>query len=297
MELRQLQYFLAVAEELNFCRAARRVNISQPPLSMQIRNLEEELGVRLFSRTSRRVELTEAGKVFLEEVRRILENIQAAVQMAKDAAKGRIGRIAVGFVSPAMDAFLPESIRIFSRNNPGIVLTLNELSTNEQIESLYAGRIQVGFVRLYRHELNEIECEIVWNEPYVLALPKGHPLAVRRKIALSKLKGQPMIMYPRSIQPLLYDNIIKCCEAAGFKPEISQEARTKHTTTALVAAGLGVAIVPESSKRLRRKGVVYLPIVDNLPQVEIAMIWKTGNNSPVLKQFLDTIKDINRLQV
>jgi DNA-binding transcriptional LysR family regulator len=294
MELRQLHYFVAVAEELHFGRAARRVNISQPPLSMQIRNLEEELGVRLFTRTSRRVELTEAGRFFLNEVQGILGNIESAVETAREAASGSIGRLAVGFIGPAMDTFLPVSIRNFRRHNPGIILTLSELITSEQIESLYSGRIQVGFVRIYHHELKDLCSEIVWQEPYVLALPERHPFAAKRAIALSELKGQPMIMYPRSIQPSLYDNILKCCEMAGFKPKISQEARTKHTTTALVAAGLGVAIVPDSSKLLHRDGVVYLPITDSLPTVKIAMIWRASNDSPVLKRFLDNVKKCNR---
>jgi DNA-binding transcriptional LysR family regulator len=290
MELRQLQYFVAVAEELHFGRAARRVNISQPPLSIQIRNLEDELGVRLFERTSRCVELTEAGRVFLEEVRGILGKLESAMEVTRDTAKGCIGRIAVGFVGPAMDNFLPAAIRSFSLQNPGIILTLIELSTNEQLESLYSGQIEVGFARIYHHELKNLCCEVVWHESYVLALPEGHHLETQQRIALSDLKGQPMIMYPRRIQPALYDSIIKSCEVAGFTPKVSQEARTKHTTTALVAAGLGVAIVPESSKALRRKGVIYLPITDALPTVEIAMVWRDGSDSPILKRFLNFIK-------
>ena len=290
MELRQLIYFVAVAEELHFGRAAKRVNISQPPLSMQIRNLEEDLGTRLFKRTSRRVELTEAGRVFLDEVRGILGKIESAVEATRDTAKGCIGRIAVGFIGPAMDTLLPNAIRSFHQHNPGIVLTLSELSTNEQLEALYSEQIQVGFVRIYHHGLKDLSSEVVWQEPYVLALPEGHHLAQKRRIDLSELDGQPMIMYPRNIQPLLYDSIVKSCEQAGFTPKVSQEVRTKQTTTALVAAGLGVAIVPESSKTIQRKGVIYLPIADPLHAVEIAMVWRTADDSPVLKRFLGSIK-------
>ena len=290
MELRQLQYFVAVAEELHFGRAAKRVNISQPPLSMQIRNLEEELGAQLFTRTSRHVELTDAGKAFLKDVRRILSDIESTVKTTQDTARGVIGRLAVGFISPAMDIFLPPAIHEFRRQYPGIVLSLSESLTNEQLESLRSGRIQLGFVRLYHHELQNLCHEIVWREPYILALPESHPLAAKEEIALSELKGQPMIMYARSIQPLLYDSILACCEKSGFRPEITQEARTKHSTTALVAAGLGVAIVPESSKMLRREGVVYLPIADPLPMIDIAMIWKAGDDSPLLGRFLDTVR-------
>ena len=290
MELRQLQYFVAVAEELHFGRAAKRVHISQPPLSMQIRNLEEELGAQLFTRTSRRVELTEAGKLFLKDVRRILKDIESTVKTTQDTARGVIGRLAVGFVSPAMDTFLPPAILDFRRQYPGIVLSLSELLTNEQLESLYSGRIQVGFVRVYHHDLQDLCHEIVWREPYVLALPEKHPLAAKEEVALSELKGEPMIMYSRGIQPALYDAILACCEKAGFRPEIAQEARSKHTTTALVAAGLGVAIVPESSKMLRREGVKYLPMKDPLPTVAIAMIWSGGDDPPPLTRFLETVR-------
>jgi DNA-binding transcriptional LysR family regulator len=296
MELRQLYYFVAVAEELHFGRAARRLNISQPPLSMQIRKLEDELNVRLFKRTSRCVELTEAGQFFLNEVRRILDNIDSAINIAKEAARGSIGKLSVGFVGPAIDTFLPDIIQTFRLQNPGIVLTLSESGTNEQIEALKVGRIQVGFARIYQHVLKDICSEVIWQEPYVLALPESHPFAAGGEIALSELKGQPMIMYPRIMQPSLYDSILRCCEVAGFKPKVLQEARTKHTTIALVAAGLGAAIVPESSRMLRSEGVIYLPIKDYLPVVEISMIWKAGDDSQVLLKFLDTVKDNNRDQ-
>lgn len=294
MELRQLHYFVAVAEELHFGRAALRVNISQPPLSMQIRKLEEELNVRLFKRTSRCVELTDAGQFFLNEVRGILDNIDSATRMTKETASGSIGSLSVGFVGPAMDTFLPAAIRTFHTQNPGIILTLRESSTNEQLDSLITGRIRVGFARLYNQEIEDISSKIVWQEPYVLALPVGHLLTKKNQIALGELKNQPMIMYPRKIQPSLYDSMLNCFELAGFKPIISQEAHTKHTTTALVAAGVGVAIVPESSKTFRSDDVVYVPIKDYLPPVEISMLWESRDDSVILQKFIDNIVGDNR---
>lgn len=297
MELRQLNYFIAVAEELHFSRAAKRVNISQPPLSIQIRNLEEELGADLFKRTSRSVELTEAGRYFLNECREILKNIQSAVETTKKIAIGSIGQLEIGTIGPAMDTFLPAIIQDFNRNNPGIVLTIRELITNKQIEYLNSGQIQVGFARIYHHELKELSHKIVWREPYVLAVPETHPFMSKRSIFLHELKGQAMIMYPRSVQPLLYDTIVKFCELAGFKPKISQEANTKYTTCALVAAGLGVAIVPESSKKIYREGVNYLPITDSLPMVEFSMVWKQNNDSPVLKRFFKSMSKLKHAPV
>ena len=286
MELRQLRYFTAVAEELHFGRAAKRMNISQPPLSMQIRNLEDELGTRLFNRTSRQVELTAAGEVFLVQVEQILADLDGAVESARQAGQGNIGRLAMGFIGPAMDAFLPEIIRGFQSRYPGITLGLTEAGTSRQIEDLYAGRIQVGFVRLYRHKPDGLSAQVIRQEPYVLAVPSDHPLAGQKKVALSQLKNQPFIMYPRSVQPQLYDSMMTCFKDSGFTPKIVQEAKTKHTTIALVAAGLGVAVVPSSSKVIGRKGIFFLELDASLPHIEISMLWRQTDKNPVLVRFI-----------
>ena len=296
MELRQLRYFAAVAEELHFGRAAERMNISQPPLSMQIRNLEGELGTRLFNRTSRQVELTVAGQVFLEEVERILSALDGAVQAARLAGEGVIGRLAISFIGPAMDTFLPGIIRKFHSRHPGIKMTLTEAGTNRQIEDLYAGGIQVGFARLYQHRLDGLVAQIVWRESYVLAVPCDNSLAFQKKVALAQLKDEPFIMYPRSVQPQLYDSILACFEAMGFTPKIAQEARTKYTTIALVATGLGVAIVPSSSKAISRKGVSFLDIEASLPEIEIAMVWREKDKNPVLARFVEFVTQYQALR-
>lgn len=292
MELKQLRYFVAVGEELHFGRAAKRVNISQPPLSMQIRNLEEELGTALFKRSSRRVELTEPGRVFLEEVHGILDALDKAVGKTRDAAKGYAGRLAIGFMGPAMDSFLPRAIRIFREKHPGIRLVLSEMSTNDQLQALHAGKIRAGFVRIYRNRLKGLDRALVWQEPYVLALPKGDPLSHEKEVGVGQLKGRSMILFPRKMQPMLYDDIMACFKNEGFEPQIAQEASTKKTTVALVAAGLGLAIVPESSRTLRAEDVVYRPISDParlLPGVEITLAWRTGDDAPFLRRFLASV--------
>jgi len=296
MELRQLRYFAAVAQELHFGRAAKRMNISQPPLSMQIRNLEEELGTRLFNRTSRQVELTAAGAVFLTQVEQILASLDGAVESARQAGQGNIGRLSVGFVGPAMDAFLPEIIRRFQTRHPGITLGLTESGTRRQIEDLYAGRIQIGFARLYRHRPEGLAAQVIWREPYMLAVPGDHPLACQKSVVLSHLKKESFIMYPRTLQPQLYDSMIACFKNSGFTPKIVQEARTKHTTIALVAAGLGVAIVPSSSKVIGRKGVFFLDLDASLPGIEITMLWRQKDKSPVLDRFVKFAMQYQQLE-
>ncbi|GBC62264.1 LysR family transcriptional regulator [Desulfonema ishimotonii] len=294
MELRQLRYFMAVAEERHFGRAAKRVCISQPPLSMQIRNLEAEIGVQLFRRTTRRVELTEAGAAFLREVRSVTEKLEAAVETARRVAGGAAGRISVGFVGPAMDAFLPGVIREFREHAPGVILSLAEMDTRAQLDALGAGRIQAGFVRLFRHELPGLRAEPIFREPYVLAFPPGHRLADYECVPLAALKGEPMILYPRQIQPALYDRIMAACAEAGFSPDIVQEAVTKKTTLALVAAGLGLALVPESSAQFRPADLLYRPVSGPLPMVEIALVRKKDAHAPALDRFIRIARKYKR---
>ena len=291
MELRQLQYFLAVAETLHFGRAAKRMNISQPPLSMQIRNLEDELGFRLFKRSSRKVEATPAGRLFAGEVTRILGQLEAAVETARSADKGETGRLSMACISPAMDTFLPSAVRSFRERNPGIVLSIKELTTNQQLKALYTDQIQVGFLRLFDHDLKNLCSRVVWKEPHVVAIPKGDALCSKSKISLCDLKSKPMIIYPRPSQPALYDRVMAHCRMAGFVPEIVQEAETKHATTALVAAGIGVSIVPASSRNFRKQDVVYRPVIDALPEIEISMVWRGDDDAPVLERFLSHMKD------
>lgn len=297
MEMRHLRYFVAVAEELHFGRAAQRLNICQPPLSQQIKDLEHELGTPLFYRNNKRISLTEAGGAFLDDAREILQRAELACERARSIARGDVGRIRMGLVLPALDTFVPDAIREFLSRNPGVEIQLVELGTLAQLKALAAGDIQVGVVRLFQQDTTGLITEKIVEEPYILALPSKHRLASFKKVPLAALDGESLIVFPRRTHPALYDKVIACCSAAGSTPRIEQEATTKVTAVALAAAGIGVALVPASARRQRRMGVVYRPVVGDLPTVELSLVWKTGAESPCLKTLVDTILGTKNTQV
>lgn len=290
MEMRQLKYFIAVAEELHFGRAAERVNISQPPLSMQIKNLEEELGFKLFKRNSRSVELTESGRYFLGKIKSIIDKLDEAKLNASRIARGDSGMLSIGFIGPAMDTCLPEALRDFHSKYPDTTLNLLEMKTDEQLEALASGKIHIGIVRLFEQDLPGFASELIVREPYVLALYDDHHLTRFKKINLKKLNGEPFIFYPRSMHPKLYDAVYICFKNAGFTPDIVQEAKTKKTTLSLVASGIGISIVPESSGKLRLDGVQYRPVKGYLPDVEIYAAWNRKQDNPLITNFLHALK-------
>jgi len=292
MESRLLKYFIAVAEELHFGRAARRLNISQPPLSQQIIQLEEKIGVKLFTRTRRRVELTPAGQVLLEDARKILAISQEAVRRAVRAGKGEIGRLAVGYIGSANYSVLPDLIREFRKRYSEVELSLAELNTNQQIEALREGRLHVGFMRPPRGIENEgLSFETVLKESLVAALPINHKLKSRASLPLKMLAKEPFIMIPRSRGPGFFDQIIALCQAEGFSPEIVLEASQFHTIIGMVSAGVGIAVVPASMQRSRMKGVAFRQI-ENGPETALSMAWSSNNKSPVLKKFIDVAREI-----
>jgi DNA-binding transcriptional LysR family regulator len=291
MELRHLTYFVAVAEELHFGRAAARVGIAQPPLSQQIRRLEEELGVQLFQRSHRRVSLTGAGRVLLEEARRTLEQARRAVLATQRAGRGEEGRLAIGFISSAPYSVLPEILRKYHQRYPDVQLSLHELATDAQVRSLNEQRLDVGLVRP-PGDLDDLEVLPLLREPLVVALPRGHRLSHRRGIALSELAGEGFIVIPRRLGAAYYDQIVEYCGRAGFSPDIAQEAELMQTVVSLVAAGLGVSLVPASLRRLVRAGVVYRPLHRPVPTVELAAIWSPRAVSATLTRFLEVAREV-----
>jgi len=286
MELRHLTYFVAVAEELHFGRAAKRLNISQPPLSQQIRQLEEEIGVRLFNRTKRSVKITPAGLVFLAEARRILSMSGEAVRRAVRADKGEIGNLAVGFIGSANYSVLPLVIREFRKQYQDVELSLTEMNTSHQLEALRDERIHVGFLRPPRGIQEEgLSVEPVFREPLVVALPRNHPLRKETSVPLRLLAKEPFIMIPRQRGPGFFDYMIALCQQEGFSPYVVLEASQFHTVIGLVAAGIGVAVLPASMQRSRIEGAVFRTIAGAAETV-LYMAWVSGNQSLVLRNFL-----------
>lgn len=291
MELRQLRYFVAVAEELHFGRAALRVHIAQPPLSQQIKALEADLGVVLLERTRRTVALTPAGASFLEQARDILEKAGQAAEQARRVQAGEEGRLAVGFVNPAMDAFLAQAVAAFRGHRPGVGLTLAESPTVDQVEDLRVGRLDLGFIRLHGQNLDGLAVEVAIREAYVLALPRGHRLARLSRVPLAALHAEPLILAPRRSGPKLREDMLTALARAGAVPAPAQEARTKQTTLSLVAAGIGLALVPESSQVWKRQGVLFRPVEGDLPVVEMASILPHRGVHPLARELAALARD------
>lgn len=291
MELRRLRYFVAVAEELHFGRAAQRVHIAQPPLSQQIRKLEDELGVELLQRNRRGVALTAAGEIFLEQSRLVLADVQRAVEIVQRAARGEIGQIEIGHAPPADLAVLPTLLSAFSRRHPDVRLTLRGLSGPALTAALREGKIRVAIVRLPL-EAPDLRLRTVSRERLVVALPKKHRLARSRELFLRQLAGEPFILFPRHLSPRYHDQIVALCsEQGGFTLRVAQESETIQTTLALVAAGLGVSLQAESIRNVARSGVVYRPLAEATPIVETGLAFRPDDDSAVLAKFLAVAAD------
>lgn len=293
MELRHLRYFIAVAEELNFTRAADRLHMAQPPLSQQIQQLEAQLGFQLFHRTKRTVTLTEAGQVFFEEAQKILLQVDRAIQLGQQTSRGELGQLTIGFVSSAAHNVVPAILQQFRTLHPAVKLELREMTTNQQLQQLREGQIDIGFIRPPVDD--GINSEIVFREPLIVALPETHHLVDRPDVALRQLSTEPFILFPRSLAPGLYDRIISFCQQAGFSPRATQEAIQMQTIVSLVAAEMGVAIVPESMQNFQRRGVVYKQLQEPSPIVSIALIWRHNPTQPVLR-FLQTARDLSTVE-
>jgi DNA-binding transcriptional LysR family regulator len=291
MEFRHLKYFVAVAEELHFGRAAAKVQITQPVISDQIRRLEQELGVKLFFRTKRTVELTEPGKIFLKEAKQILERIEKAVSEVQKADRGELGSLIIGYTGPAFYTVLPKIIRTFRDRYPQVELVLKEICTNEQVEALNVEDIEIGF--LHPPVDGDFELISIMTEKMVLALPENHPLTTFTQVPISKLSDQPFILFPRQEGPNLYSRILSLCQQAGFSPKVVQEVTPQPTMIGLVAAGIGVSFVSESLQNLNRPGVVYRELDVPTPELELVAAWKKDKVSPVLQKFLQVVTQVD----
>jgi DNA-binding transcriptional LysR family regulator len=293
LELRQLRYFVTVAEELHFGKAALRLHMTQPPLSQTIQALEELLGAALFERNRRGVALTPAGLALLPEARRMLAQSLELPQLVQRAAAGEVGRLTLAFVSSADYSVLPPFLRAYRAAYPQVQITLQEATSDLQLDDLLHSRIDVGLLIPPLPDKARLELDYlpVLNEPLVLALPAGLPaLKKKGKLALATLPALPLIIFPRAISPALYDAILSVFRDAGSTPEIGQQAIQMQTIVSLVSAGMGMALVPQSVSNLMRPGVEYRALSDATPLVETGLAWRRDNTSPVLRGFLELLR-------
>lgn len=302
IDLRQLRYFVAVAEEGHVTRAAERLGMQQPPLSQQIRAMEAEIGAVLFHRLPRGMQLTESGQVLLEDARAILAQVERAVETARRVARGESGRIAVGFTSSAaFHPFVLSAIRAFGDAAPDVSLALEEGGTVELVGALRSGRLDAAFIRAPAGEAAGIAVEPLLEEPMLAALPAHHPLAgpgprgarPAGHIALADLAGETFILYRRPTGPGLYDAIIAACRAAGFSPRIGQEAPRMPSTLSLVAAGLGVSIIPASMRRLETEGIAYRGLTDAADLVApLHLAYRAGALSAATRRLIAQVRQM-----
>ena len=287
-----MRYFVAVAEEANIGRAAARLHISQPPLTRQIQQLEAELGVTLFNRNPRGMELTAAGEMFLDEARNIGALIDQATERTQRAGQGKLGRIDVAIFGSAILDVIPKVLLAFRTRYPDVKVVLHTMTKAEQIEALRHKRITAGFNRMLA-PLDDIETRLVTTERLLLAVPAGHPLAQRESIRFRELEHHPIVLFPTGGRPSFIDKVIHHCQESGFTPQISQEVGDAVTGVALVASGFGVCLVPTSATTLRFPGVVYRELTDTPDGffVDLSCIFRAGDHSPILNGLLAIVDE------
>lgn len=282
MEIRHLRYFVTVARERNFTRAAEKLHIAQPPLSRQIQQLEEEIGMVLFDRDSRPLRLTEAGRLLFEHAAQVLERFDDLRTMMRRFREAERPRFVIGFVASTIYAALPNLIRRFRAKMPELDVSLVEMVSLEQIAALKEGRIDVGFGRI-RFDDPAVRRDVLREERLVVALPLSHPLLEREgSLSFTELAGEPLILYPRVPRPSYADQVISIFRDRGLEPKIAHEARELQTAIGLVAAEVGICIVPTSVQRLRRDDVVYRELVEQTITSPIIMSRRTNDQSPEL---------------
>ena len=291
LELRHLRYFVAVAEELHFGRAALRLHLAQPPLSQQIRKLEEILGHRLFARTSRAVRLTAAGEVFLDRARRTLRTVGEDMAEARSVGRGEIGSLRVGFIGSSMLTQIPSMLGRYRREHPKADLQLREAMSSQIMQSLLDGAVDVGFLR-DGGPLPGLEVETLFSEPFVAVLPASHPLAGRKTISAAALRAEPFVFFPQAAGRVAYDRSISVCEEHGFRPRIVQEAPQWLTLMRLVGAGLGVSIAPACVERIAAPDAVCVRLSHIHVRSEIELAWRAGEDRAIVTTFRQMARKI-----
>ncbi len=289
MELRHLRYFIAVADTLSFSRAAERLRMAQPPLSQQIQALEAELGVTLFDRKKRPLQLTLAGQAFVEEARSLLAQLEQAVHKTQRIHQGDVGALTVSFSSSIANGVLPDILRSFRQHYPEIKLILREENSAFQLQGLRDHKTDVMFAYQYHDvaEASDLEVLPLTEEPLMVVLPENHLLSGYSKISLSDLVEEEFVLPLHQVVSGLPEQIYQICSQVGFVPKVAQEAIFMVTILGLVAAEVGISILPASVRNLQRKGVVYRPLQEQTPATRLTAIWRRNHSSTILRQFLD----------
>ena len=293
MPLRHLRCFVAVCEELHFGRAAQRLHVTQPPVSLAIKELEEELGVKLLERTSRRMSLTRAGEDALHDARSVLTAADTMRRRAREVAQGLMGSLSIGFISLPAYSFLPPALRSFTENYQRVKVNLQEGTTDQILHDVESGSLDIGLVFRIPDLPAAFNSRLVHTEPLVLAMPESHPLARGSRIALEKLSQERFLGFERHQGPMMFDAIVATCMRHGFSPKLFP-ARQMHTIVSLVSGGIGVALVPGSVQALHREGVVYRNMGGEKTVVETVAVWRRSDESPLVKALLIYLPKVSK---
>jgi DNA-binding transcriptional LysR family regulator len=288
MEFRHLRYFLALAEELHFGRAAQRLSISQPPLSLNIQQLEASVGAQLFTRNSRGVQLTAAGQAFVPAARALLAQASDAAREAREVAEGQAGELHIGFAGTMLYCGLPQLLARFQASHPRLKLVLLELSSSEQLSELVRDRLDVGFVHTPRVPPG-FDQVLVVSQPLVACLPQSHPLARASSVGLDQLRGESLVVVSRTVSPDYHARILTECEQAGWLPPAVHELRHWLSVVSLVSQGLGVALVPRALQKSALAGVAFVPLRDVDVHYDTRCLWRSGRDQMALKDFVQAV--------
>jgi DNA-binding transcriptional LysR family regulator len=292
MELRHLRYLVAVSDHGGFSAAARRLHIAQSAISEQLSNLEQEIAVPLFSRTSRKATLTPAGELFLIEARRVLASAQYALEVAQRAHLGKIGALRIGFFAGATGVSFPKLIRQFRKKHPGVQLSLIEMTSSQQWQALAKGQIDVGFTRRIEPEFRtELSTEAIQQDPIVAVLPKNHPAAVSGSVDLRDLANEPFVLSSRDTSPALFDKVIELCSEAGFSPRIASISTVWSSVVMMVQAGEGVALLPHNQQQFRTRDLIFSPLKAKGAYIEFVMTWSPGHDTALSRSFRELARN------
>jgi DNA-binding transcriptional LysR family regulator len=289
MEFRHLRCFLMLAEELHFGRAAQRLAMTQPPLSLNIRQLEESIGARLFDRDSKGVRLTAAGLAFRDAAKSLMARADEARRLARDVDAGSVGRLRVGFVGSVLFGGLPQWLARFQVEQPRIEVALSELNSQEQVDALMRDELDLGFVHTPRVPA-EVHAQLLHEDPFVCCLPAAHPLARRRKLPLTALRDEPFVMFSRRASPDYFARILAMCNEFGFQPHVRHEVRHWLSVVSVVGQGMGVAVVPAPLQRSGMAGAVFRPLADDVRPSPVYAVWKMQPELPARSLFVQTVQ-------